>query len=281
MSLFTQNEYHTKENRRVLADKMMLGTSGYFLARFIHLVLRNRKIAVQGRYNNDQWVSSSHDVLNLVEECGGVFHITGLDNLRKEPGPVVMVSNHMSTLENMIFPGIIARDRRVTFVVKSSLVTHPVFGPVMRSRNPIVLSRSNPREDLQIVMSQGLELLKQGCSIMMFPQSTRTTRFIPAEFNSIGVKLAGRAKVPVLPVAIKTDFWRNGMIIKDLGSISRGKPIFMTFAEPVPVHGNGREEHAGIVAFINSELTKWEEQTKLPARYRYFNNLSEKKPETV
>jgi 1-acyl-sn-glycerol-3-phosphate acyltransferase len=266
MSFFTLNEYHTKENRRIPADKMMLGASTYFLARFLHIVFRNRRIAVQGKYDNDQWISSSLDVLNLIEECGGIFHITGLDNLRKHPGPVVMVSNHMSTLENMIFPGIIAQDRRVTFVVKSSLVKHPVFGPVMRSRNPIVLSRSNPREDLQIVMSQGLELLQKGCSIMMFPQSTRTPEFIPAEFNSIGVKLASRANVPVLPVAIKTDFWRNGMIIKDLGSICRRKPIFMTFAEPVPIHGNGKEEHSRIVDFINAELAKWEEQPKLPVR---------------
>ena len=259
MSFFTLNEYHTQENRRVLADKLMLGSSTYFLARFLYIVFKNRRIAVQGRYDNDQWVASSHDVLNLIEACGGIFHITGLDHLRKDSGPVVMVSNHMSTLENMIFPGIIAEDRWVTFVVKSSLVKHPVFGPVMRSRNPIVLSRSNPREDLQIVMSQGLELLQKGCSVMIFPESTRTSEFIPAEFNSIGIKLARRANVPVLPVAIKTDFWKNGRLIKDLGPIYRKKPIHMTFGEPLRIHGNGKEEHARIVGFISSELARWNE----------------------
>jgi 1-acyl-sn-glycerol-3-phosphate acyltransferase len=259
MAFFTQDHYHTKENRRVLADKLMLGTSTYFLARFLRIVFRNRKLAVQGKYDNDQWVSSSLDVLKLIEECGGRFHITGLDNLKKEAGPVVVISNHMSVLENMVFPGILAQGRRVTFVVKESLVKYPVFGPVMRSRKPIVLSRSNPREDLKTVMSQGLELLKQGSSVMIFPQSTRKSEFIPGEFNTIGVKLAGRANVPVIPVAIKTDFWRNGRIIKDLGPICRKKTIHMTFGEPVPIHGNGKEEHARIVGFIRSELSKWTE----------------------
>ena len=259
MSFFALNDYHTKENRRVLADKLMLGASTYFLARFLCIVFRNRKIAVQGRYDNDQWVSSSRDVFILIEECGGRFHITGLDNLRKEQGPVVILSNHMSVLENMVFPGIIAQDRWVTFVVKESLVKHPVFGPVMRSRNPIALSRSNPREDFKIVMSQGLELLQKGCSIMIFPQSTRKSEFIPAEFHSIGVKLAGRANVPVVPVAIKTDFWRTGRIMKDLGPIYRKKPIYMTFGEPFRIHGNGKEEHTRIVGFISSELSKWKE----------------------
>jgi 1-acyl-sn-glycerol-3-phosphate acyltransferase len=257
MAFFIQDHYHTKENRRVLADKLMLGTSTYFLARFLRIVFRNRNLAVQGKYDNDQWVSSSLDVFRLIEECGGRFHITGLEHLRREPGPVVVISNHMSVLENMVFPGIIAQNRRVTFVVKESLVKYPVFGPVMRSRNPIVLSRSNPREDLKTVMSQGLELLKRGSSIMIFPQSTRKSEFIPEEFNSIGVKLAGRAKVPVIPVAIKTDFWRNGRIIKDLGPIYRKNPIYMTFGESVTIRGNGKEEHARIVGFISSELSKW------------------------
>lgn len=92
----------------MLADKLMMGTSAYFIARFLSIVFKNRKIAVRGKYDNDQWIASSLDVLNLIEECGGKFHITGLEKLRKEQGPVVMVSNHMSTLENMIFPGIIA-----------------------------------------------------------------------------------------------------------------------------------------------------------------------------
>jgi len=258
MSFLSRDEYHTPENtRRVLADRLMLGTSAYFLARFLGIVFRKRRIAVKGKYDNAEWISSSQEIFRLIEQCGGKFHITGLDNLRREPGPIVIISNHMSILETMIFPGIIAPEKWVTFVVKDSLVTHPVFGPVMRSRNPIVLSRSNPREDLQIVMQQGQELLKKGCSIVIFPQSTRKPGFIPEEFNSIGIKLAARANVPVVPVAIKTDCWRNGRIIKDLGPIDRRKPIYMTFGEPIQIRGNGKEEHTGIVNFISSELAKW------------------------
>ena len=263
MSLFSGNEYHTKENARVTADKLMMGSSAYFLARFIGIVVRSRNLAVAGRYDNSQWVASSHDVFRLIEDCGGRFSITGIDNLRKEKGPIVVISNHMSVLETMIFPGIIAPDRWVTFVVKESLVKYPVFGPVMRSRDPIVLSRSNPREDLQIVMSKGMELLQKGCSLVIFPQSTRKPGFVPAEFNSIGVKLAARAKVPVVPAAIRTDFWKNGSLIKDLGPIRRKIPIHMTFGEPVRVEGNGKDEHARIVEFIEGELGKW----KAPVSY--------------
>ena len=53
--------------------------------------------------------------------------------------------------------------------------------------------------------------------------------FKPEEFNSIGVKLAKKAGVPVVPVAIKTDFWGNGRIIKELGPIDNKKTIHIKF----------------------------------------------------
>ena len=258
MNKFIGDNYDTPDDTaRAFGDRMMLGTSLYFLHGFACIVLNTRRIALNGEYTNDNWIKSSFDIFRLIERCGGKFHIEGLDNIRKETGPVVFISNHMSILETMIFPGIIAPERWVTFVVKDSLVTHPVFGPIMRSRNPIVLSRSNPREDLQIILSRGQELLHQGCSIVIFPQSTRASGFKPEEFNSIGVILASRAKIPVIPVAIKTDFWKNGRIVKDLGPIDRSKPIYMKFGEPIQVVGAGKEEHTKIIEFISDQLAKW------------------------
>ena len=95
-------------------------------------------------------------------------------------------------------------------MVKESLLKYPFFGPVLGSREPIVVGRSNPREDLVAVLEGGEARLKQGRSVIVFPQSTRSSVFDPAHFNTIGVKLAKRAGVPVIPVALKTDAWGNG-----------------------------------------------------------------------
>src|SRR5664279_29783 len=229
-SFLNGDSYHTQQDTpRYWLDKLSLNTRAYFILSFIGTVLRTRRVAMKGLYDKAAWIDSSLDILHLIERCGGRFHITGLDHMKEVKGPVVYISNHMSTLETMVFPGLIAPFREVTFVVKDSLVKHPFFGAVMRSRNPIVVSRENSREDLMIVLNKGMELLSKGISVVIFPQSTRNTEFNPAEFNSLGVKLAGRAGVPVVPVAIKTDFWENGRIIKDLGPIRRNKPIFIEF----------------------------------------------------
>ena len=82
--------------------------------------------------------------------------------LQNQHSPVLFISNHMSTLETMIFPCIIQPLREVTFVVKESLVKHPLFGDVMRSRNPIVVGRTDPRKDLEAVMNGGAGIAEKG-----------------------------------------------------------------------------------------------------------------------
>ncbi|MBC2725430.1 lysophospholipid acyltransferase family protein [Desulfosporosinus sp.] len=256
--LFLKDTYHTEDNApRFFLDRLMINTRLFFMYQFCRIVLKSRSAALKGQYDTEAWISASYDVFKLIEGCGGRFHITGLENLHKCKGPVVFISNHMSTLETMVFPCLIAPIMNTTFIVKDSLVEHPFFGPIMRARNPIVVSRKDSRADLQIVMKQGQELLSKGVSIIVFPQNTRTVEFIPKEFNSLGVKLATKAKVQVVPIAIKTDFWGNGKYLKDMGPINRREPIHMAFGEPLSIKGLGKEENQFIIEFISSHLEQW------------------------
>ncbi len=258
-TFFTQDTYHTPPDLpQHWLDVLSLGTRAFFTLSFIRIVLVSAQISRKGLYDREMWVSSSLDVLHLIESCKGKFHITGIDNIRNLQEPVVYVSNHMSTLETMIFPGIIASMHEATFVVKDSLVKHRFFGPVMRARNPIVVSRSNSREDLITVLSQGQEMLKNGISVIIFPQSTRSTTFKPSEFNTLGVKLASKAGAKVVPIAIKTDFWENGRWVKDLGPIYRKRPIHIAIGQPITVEGSGKETHSAVVSFIEGHLKEWE-----------------------
>ncbi len=255
---FSGTNYDTPENMpRRLGDKLFLNTRGYFVGSYINIVNQARRLAVKGYYDDSAWTESSFRIFKLIEGCGGRIHLSGLDNLRSAQKPVVFISNHMSTLETFVFPCIIEPVIHITFVVKQSLVTHPLFGPVMRSRKPVVVSRKNPRQDFETVMIQGKKLLAQKTSIIIFPQQTRTPEFVPKEFNTLGIKLAKSAVVTVIPIAIKTDFWGNGKIIKDLGRINRNKPVFIHFGKPFFVQGTGKEEHKQVIDFITTNLQKW------------------------
>lgn len=257
------DEYHTPaDTPRSAGDRLFLGTRLFFMGSFVGMAFSTRRAALKGRYDTQYWVDSSLEVAGLIERCGGRIHITGLDHIRQVKGPVVFLSNHMSTLENMVFPGIIQPLKSITFVVKHELIKHWIFGPVMRSREPIALDRSNPRDDLRIVLEKGQELLSKGQSVIIFPQSTRRIDFNPAEFNTIGTKLAARAGVPVIPIAIKTDFWEHGKLTKYLGTIHRDRPVYIKFGKPMSVKGNGKEEHQQILDFIGSNLQNWKSEAR-------------------
>ena len=229
-----------------------------FYGRLLAPVIWLCRKAAKGLCDDSAWVHASLCVTEIIESIGCPVSIEGMEHISASREPCVFVANHMSTLETFMLPGIIRPHRSVTFVVKKSLVSMPFFGAVMRSRNPIVVGRTNPREDLAAVLEGGVERLKKGISIIVFPQSTRMTEFDPQHFNTIGVKLAKAAGVPVIPTALKTDFLGNGKLIKDLGPIHRDREIYFEFGEPImKIEGSGKQEQQQIIDFIESRLLSW------------------------
>jgi 1-acyl-sn-glycerol-3-phosphate acyltransferase len=254
---FTGDSYRTpKDRKRSLLAK--LSPSLYFYARGITgTVRRAAKMSRRGVYDGNAWTQSSLEVFDAMEAAGGNFEITGMDNIDALEAPVVFVGNHMSTLETFIMPSLIQPKRNVTFVVKESLMSYFWFGDVLRPRDPIVVGRTNPREDLLAVMGKGKKLLGEGTSIIIFPQTTRTDTFDPSKFNTIGAKLAARAGVKIVPVALQTNAWGNGERLKDFGPIRPELPIHFAFGEPITPEGKGDEAHRQTIDFIEGKMQEW------------------------
>ncbi len=208
-------------------------------------------------YPAEKWATSSFEIIHALENIGAFIEISGLEHLKNFDGPAVFISNHMSTLETLVLPSIIQPLKPVTFVVKESLVKMPVFGPIMRSRDPILVGRTNAREDLRAVLEGGAERLRNGQSIVVFPQSTRSSTFNPEEFNTLGIKLALKANVPVVPIALKTDAWGIGKRIKDFGPIDISKKIHVAFGEKLIMQDRGADQHQKVISFITEHLNSW------------------------
>ena len=118
-----------------------------FYSGFSLIVFRSASLAKRGVYGYEEWRSSSVDVLRQLERAGCRFEVTGAEHLQEAGDSVVIVGNHMSMLETMILPSLVVPFRKATFVVKHSLIDYPVFKHVMRARNPITVTRDNPRAD--------------------------------------------------------------------------------------------------------------------------------------
>ena len=253
---FPGDTYRTPSRQPSLAARMAPSFIFYYHAFMI--VFRGSSLAKRGRYGTAEWCQSSLATLRALEQVGVNVEITGIDSIRGLDGPCVFLANHMSTLETFVLPVIISSFKDSTFVVKQSLVDYPVFKHIMRSRDPITVGRSNPRDDFKAVMDGGVERLRAGRSIIIFPQTTRTPVFDHESFNTIGMKLARKANVPVVPIALKTDAWGNGKFLKDYGKISPEKRVYFAFGKPMTVSDRGTEEHAAIIEFISRKLKEWE-----------------------
>ncbi|MGE5364657.1 MAG: lysophospholipid acyltransferase family protein [Bacteroidota bacterium] len=229
-----------------------------FYSRLAKIIYSYGKMARKNKYGPKEWVDSSLDILKALEDVGVILEFSGMENLRKPEGNVMFLGNHMSTLETVVLPSIIQPVKNVTFVVKHELLSYPYFSDILRSRDPIVVGRSNPREDLMKVMNDGSRYLNSDKSIIIFPQKTRSKFFDPSSFNSLGIKLAKKNHAAVIPIALVTDAWPNGSLIKDAGKIQTKRTVHICFGEPFFVESPaGTAEQQRVIDFITSKLIEW------------------------
>lgn len=168
----------------------------------------------------------SWHLVHCAETMGTPVSFEGFESMRMiDKQPAVIVANHMSMVETMLLPAGVFANGPMVIVAKRSLTKYPGFGRILEASRPIFVDRTNPRQDLADVLEQGVRRLKEGSSVLLFPQGTRLTVFDPRRFNSLGAKLAKRAGVPLIPVACKTDFSKPGRRFRDLGPVDPALPI--------------------------------------------------------
>ena len=249
--------YHTPSDGSRSPLRRVVGAGAVFYGTALRQVFLGSLEAVRGVFDRDRLHCRSLRVFRAVERAGGTIHVLGTDRLYEAPETAVFVANHMRTLETFLFPCMIGPVRPLSFVVKESLVTQPVFGPIMRACDPVTVTRRNPRADLKAVLQQGAEKLNDGSSVVIFPQQTRSPVFRASRFNTLGVKLARRAGVPVVPIALKTDFWGTGSHIRDLGPVDASRDVYFEFGAAIDSGDSQRTVHGKVVTFLRERLQSW------------------------
>lgn len=252
--LASKPEYHTDKEA---INHQPLFPSFHFYRKLYRIIVNSAELGKKGLYDNKRWTKSAIDIMQALESAGVKMNFYGMDNITSNPNATIFLSNHMSTLETMVPVAIIEPVKPVLFVIKKELAEYPVFKHVILAREPIIVGRQNPKEDLMTVLNEGAKKLKEGKSIILFPQRTRSPIFEVHNFNTLGVKLAKRSNVMVTPMAVLTDAWSNGKIIKEVGKIDIKKEVHIAFGKPIEIKGNGAEENQQVIDFIKQKLTEW------------------------
>jgi len=196
-------------------------------------------------------------LLRNVEKQGVHITIDGLDRYPADGAPYVFACNHMGTLEANVLPGIIASRIPMTFVIKKNLLRVPFFGQLLKRLDAIPVTREHPGEDLMKVLEKGAEILGRGISVILFPEGSRQEVFSARKFNTLAIKLALKADVAVVPVALRTDFWGIGKHRSYLGPLRFDAPVKIAFGNPIRPSGRGKDEHRQVLDFIHKHLREW------------------------
>jgi 1-acyl-sn-glycerol-3-phosphate acyltransferase len=104
----------------------------------------------------------------------------------------------------------------------------PFLGWSLAFMKPIAIDRSSAISASKKVLKEGKRRLRDGISVLIFPEGTRTKIGADAEFKRTAAALAHSVKAPILPIAHNAGrFWPARTIWKQKGVIVMkiGKPI--------------------------------------------------------
>lgn len=179
--------------------------------------------------------------------CGIKYRILGAEHIPKTPS--IVLSKHQSAWETLAFQKIFPPQ---VWVLKKELLRIPFFGWGLAMTSPIAIDRSSGKAALEQVVEQGMDRLKQGFWVVIFPEGTRIAPGKKGKYRIGGAWLATHTNVQVVPVAHNAgEFWGRNSFIKRPGTItvSIGAPIDPTGME-------AGELNAKVEAWIEAEVNR-------------------------
>ena len=179
--------------------------------------------------------------------CNIKFKIKGTSNIPNEP--FMILSKHQSAWETLAFQIIFPPQ---VWVLKRELLWLPFFGWGLAMTSPIAINRKSGRKALDQMLKQGLDRIKKGFCIVIFPEGTRIKPKKIGRYHIGGAWLATQAKLKVIPVAHNAgSFWPKNSFIKKPGIISVSIGPEINTAKLSPEEVNKRTKK-----WIESEMIK-------------------------
>lgn len=165
--------------------------------------------------------------------CGLKHECVGLENIPDQP--CVFACAHQSTWETITTQTFLPP---LAWVLKKELLKIPFFGWGLWASRPIAIDRQDQMNALDQVVSQGVEKLREGRYVLIFPEGTRIAYGKTVRYKKGAAKLAKAADVPVIPMALDAGkYWSVDSWLIKPGTIRCviGEPIDVTGKDDMQV----------------------------------------------
>lgn len=159
--------------------------------------------------------------------------VIGLSNIQPDKSYIYM-ANHQSNFDIPVLLGCLPVQFR--WLAKAELFRIPVFGRAMLGAGYIKINRFNQKSAFKSI-STAARRLKDGVSVMIFPEGTRSRDGSIQKFKKGGFVMAIESGVPIIPVILKGTW---SIMAKSSLRINRGD-VEMEIAEPINTTGYSME----------------------------------------
>lgn len=191
---------------------------------------------------------------SILYVAGIDVDVKGLEHIDRNRSYVYM-SNHMSMFD---IPVLLACLRvQFRWIAKVELFGIPLFGRIMTSAGYIPVDRSDRRAAFRS-LKLASEKIRNGVSVMIFPEGTRSDDGNIRAFKNGGFIMAIDSGCPILPLVIHGT---GSIMRKNEKRIRRGR-VFLEILEPVETSDCTRKEKNELIEKVRTRMCEAYERNK-------------------
>ncbi len=171
--------------------------------------------------------------------CGVKVDVRGLEHIDNKL-PYIYISNHQSYFDIFVLLSGLPVDFK--FLMKQELMKIPLLGIAMRGAGYISIDRGDTRNAIRS-MNSAVVKIRNGNSVLIFPEGTRSKDGHVQPFKKGGFHLAIKSGCDIVPIAII-----NSRNIVPKGSLRINKgTIALNVGRPIPVKDYSKKDIDNLV----------------------------------
>lgn len=163
----------------------------------------------------------------LFTFTGSTISVKGIENI-PDGKPVLFVSNHQSHMDSAIIHGFIKQPKG--FIADKEVKNIPILRTWMKYMKCVLIDRGSIRENVRS-MEESIEILKNGHSMVIYPEGKLDEGERLGNFKKGCIKLAVKAGVPIIPVTMIN----SARIMNKDGSRINSAAVECIISKPIPV----------------------------------------------
>jgi len=174
--------------------------------------------------------------------------VEGMEHLNGK-GPYIFMSNHQGAYD--IFTLLAHLPYQFKWLAKKELFSIPFFGWTMAAVGYISIDRGGTRDTVE-AMNEAAQKIRDGMSVVIFPEGSRSPDGSIQPFKKGGFTLAIKSKVPIVPIAISGS---RDIMPKDRLTVAPGE-IRMFVGHPIEIQHTSLRERESLMKKVRDTISE-------------------------